>query len=174
MTHKHCIHSNEIQTEIGDLRYDFLVLAMGADTNWYNNERIRANAIPMKSVSEALFLRNAIFEDYERAVTADDAEQREPMLDIVVVGGGPTGVEIAGSLAEMKKHIIPKDYTDLNRDEIDIHLIHGAPRLLNTMSEKSSEKAEQFLLELGGPSASVTRAASRAVVCGFHDARSHA
>jgi len=139
----------EIATDIGPLRYDYLVLAMGADTNWYGNERIRANAIPMKSVSEALYLRNTIFEDYERAVTAEGYDQRQRFLDIVIVGGGPTGVEIAGSLAEMKRHIIAKDYNDLDSKEIDIHLIHGDKRLLNTMSEQASAKAELYLRELG-------------------------
>lgn len=139
---------NEIATEIGPLRYDYLVLAIGADTNWYGNERVRANAIPMKSVSEALFLRNTVFEDYERAVTSENYDQRQRYLDIVVVGGGPTGVEVAGSLAEMKRHIIGKDYQDLNRDEIQIHLVHGDPRVLNTMSPQASAKAEQFLREL--------------------------
>lgn len=140
---------NELETEIGNLRYDYLVLAIGADTNWYGNDQVRANAIPMKSVSEALYLRNTIFEDYERAVTADNYEDRQRFLDIVIVGGGPTGVEIAGSLAEMKRHIIPKDYTDLNRDEINIHLVHGDPHLLNTMSRAASAAAEKFLLNLG-------------------------
>jgi NADH dehydrogenase len=140
---------NEIATEIGNLRYDYLVLAIGADTNWYGNERVRANAIPMKSVSEALYLRNIVFEDYERAVTAEGYEQRQRYLDIVIVGGGPTGVEVAGSLAEMKRHIIAKDYNDLDSGEIDIHLVHGDNRLLNTMSEQASAKAEIYLRELG-------------------------
>lgn len=140
---------NEIATEIGNLHYDYLVLAIGADTNWYGNERVRANAIPMKSVSEALYLRNIVFEDYERAVTSEGYEQRQRYLDIVIVGGGPTGVEVAGSLAEMKRHIIAKDYNDLDSREIDIHLAHGDKRLLNTMSEKASAKAEIYLRELG-------------------------
>ncbi|HLP95832.1 MAG TPA: NAD(P)/FAD-dependent oxidoreductase [Saprospiraceae bacterium] len=139
----------EIDTEIGALHYDYLVLAMGADTNWFGNDQIRQHAIPMKSVSEALYLRNSIFEDYERAVTANDYEDRQRYLDIVVVGGGATGVEVAGSLAEMKRHIIGKDYQDLNRDEIQIHLIHGAPRVLNAMSEEASAQSEKFLKELG-------------------------
>ena len=140
---------NEIATEIGNLRYDYLVLAIGADTNWYGNERVRANAIPMKSVSEALYLRNIVFEDYERAVTSEGYEQRQRYMDIVIVGGGPTGVEVAGSLAEMKRHIIAKDYNDLDSTEIDIHLVHGDKRLLNTMSEQASAKAEIYLRELG-------------------------
>lgn len=141
--------AQEIQTPVGRLHYDYLVIAIGADTNWYGNERIRANAIPMKSVSEALYLRNRIFEDYETAVTSADEASRQRFLDIVIVGGGPTGVEVAGALAEMKRHVIPKDYHDLDGDEIQIHLIHGNPKLLNTMSAESSESAEKFLKELG-------------------------
>ncbi|MBN8681258.1 MAG: NAD(P)/FAD-dependent oxidoreductase [Chitinophagales bacterium] len=135
--------------ELGALHYDHLVLALGADTNWYGNEKIRANAIPMKSVSEALFLRNNIFEDYEKAATSPDYEERQRYLDIVIVGGGPTGVEVAGALAEMKSNIIGKDYKDLNREEINIHLVHGNPKVLNTMSANASEKAERYLRELG-------------------------
>jgi NADH:ubiquinone reductase (H+-translocating) len=138
-----------ISTDIGELSYDYLVIAIGADTNWYGNEQVRANAIPMKSVSEALFLRNAIFEDYERAVTAENAERRQRYLDIVIVGGGPTGVEVAGALAEMKHLIIPKDYHDLDREEINIHLVHGNERVLNTMSPEASAASERFLRELG-------------------------
>jgi NADH dehydrogenase len=141
--------SQTVLTDIGPLSYDFLVIAVGAGTNWYGNERIQANAIPMKSVSEALFLRNAIFEDYERAVTAETPERRQRYLDIVIVGGGPTGVEIAGALAEMKRNIIPKDYHDLDGSQIDIHLVHGNEKILNTMSPESSAASERFLRDLG-------------------------
>jgi NADH:ubiquinone reductase (H+-translocating) len=136
-------------TNEGELSYDQLVIAVGADTNWYGNQQIKANAIPMKSVSEALYLRNAVFSDYEQAVSTEDFEERQSLLDIVIVGGGPTGVEIAGSLAEMKKYIVPKDYHDLNGAEIELHLVHGGERLLNTMSPEASEKAERFLRGLG-------------------------
>lgn len=138
-----------IDTNIGPLRYDYLVLAIGADTNWYGNEKIRKHSIPMKSVSEALYLRNQIFADYERAVTASNELEQNHALDIVVVGGGPTGVEVAGSLAEMRNHIAPKDYPDLDTKKIDIHLVHGDARLLNTMSEEASRKAKLFLEKLG-------------------------
>jgi NADH:ubiquinone reductase (H+-translocating) len=139
----------EIMTEIGALSYDYLVVAIGADTNWYGNEQVKANAIPMKSVSQALYLRNAVFQDYESAVTSEAFDERQKYLDIVIVGGGPTGVEVAGALAEMKKHIIHKEYPDLNPDEIEIHLVHGGERLLNTMSPEASQKAEEFLVSLG-------------------------
>ena len=141
--------TKQLETEIGSLAYDYLVIGIGADTNWFGNEQVKANAIPLKSVSEALYLRNTIFEDYEHAVTSENDQQRQRYLDIVIVGGGPTGVEVAGALAEMKRHIIGKDNPDLDREEIQIHLVHGGDRLLNTMSEEASAKAEKFLRELG-------------------------
>jgi NADH:ubiquinone reductase (H+-translocating) len=140
---------NVLHTGLGELHYDYLAICIGVDTNYYGNEQLRSNVIPMKSVSEALYLRNTIFDDYEKAVTANNEARKQRYLDIVIVGGGPTGVEVAGALAEMKTHIIPKDYHDLNRDEIDIHLISGSPRLLNTMSEEASHAAERFLTQMG-------------------------
>ncbi|MBK7873424.1 MAG: NAD(P)/FAD-dependent oxidoreductase [Saprospiraceae bacterium] len=137
-----------IYTNIGDLQYDYLVLALGAETNFFGNEQIAGRAIPMKSVAEALYLRNRILNDYEKALTTSDNDERQGLLDIVVVGGGPTGVEVAGSLAEMKKFILPKDYPELNVNEVAIHLIEGAPRVLSTMSEQASAKAHRFLSEL--------------------------
>lgn len=137
--------TNTIHTSLGELTYDYLVLAMGADTNFFGNEQIADRAIPMKSVSEALYLRNRILNDYEKALTTEDPQERQGLLDIVVVGGGPTGVEVAGSLAEMKKFILPKDYPELNTHELRIHLVEGTTRLLNTMSEQASRKALQFL-----------------------------
>lgn len=140
---------NVIQTNLGELEYDYLVLAIGAETNFFGNEKMASLAIPMKSVSEALYLRNRILNDYEKAVTELDYEKRQGYLDIVVVGGGPTGVEVSGSLAEMRKYIMPKDYPELNKNEIDVFLVEGGPALLGGMSEQSAKKAQQFLEELG-------------------------
>lgn len=141
--------AKQIHTSFGHVNYDYLVIATGADTNFYGNENIRKHSIPMKSVSEALHLRNQILADYERALTIPDFSERQQYLDIVIVGGGATGVELAGAIAEMKKYILPKDYHEMNVDEIDIYLIQSAPRLLKTMSEKSSAKSEKFLTDLG-------------------------
>ena len=139
-----------VETTLGSLRYDYLVLAIGADTNFFGNENIASKVIPMKSVAEALYLRNKILNDYEKAVTTADFEERQGLIDIVIVGGGPTGVEVAGALAEMKKYILPKDYREeLNYEEVDIHLIQGASSLLKGMSEQAGEAAERFLTQLG-------------------------
>lgn len=138
-----------IYTTLGNLRYDYLVLGMGADTNFFGNEDIARNALPMKSVSEALFLRNEILNDYERAISTMDDEKRQELTDIVIVGGGPTGVEVAGALGEMKKYIIPKEYTEINAKAIDIILVQSGDKLLKGMSEKASAKSEEFLKELG-------------------------
>lgn len=140
---------NRLQTSLGICNYDYLVIATGADTNFFGNEHLQRLAIPMKSVSEALYLRNTILDHLEKALTTVDYEHRQELIDIVIAGGGPTGVEVAGALAEMKKYIIPKDYPELNSDEIDIHLIEGAPALLGGMSEASSRKALEFLTGLG-------------------------
>lgn len=140
---------NRVLTTHGILNYDHLVLAHGADTNYFGNKQVEENVIPMKSVSEALALRNTLFDDFESALTSDDPEEKQALLDIVIVGGGPTGVEVAGALAEMRKHIIPKDYPELDSKDVGIHLIQGADCLLKGMSEEASQAALEFLENLG-------------------------
>lgn len=137
--------SKQIHTPLGVCNYDYLVLAIGADTNFFGNEEIAQKALPMKSVSEALHLRNRILTDYEIALSVTDYERRQQLIDIVIVGGGPTGVEVAGALAEMKRYVLPKDYPQLDTDEIDIHLVEGADRLLLGMSDDAAQKALEFL-----------------------------
>ncbi|RMF28663.1 MAG: NAD(P)/FAD-dependent oxidoreductase [Bacteroidetes bacterium] len=143
------LEARHLRTPYGIVNYDYLVLAIGADTNFFGNEHLARRTLPMKSVSEALFLRNAILDDLERALVIDDYEERQGWIDIVIVGGGATGVEVAGSLAEMRRYIIPKDYPELNASEMDIYLIQGGERLLPGMSEKASAGALHYLQELG-------------------------
>jgi NADH:ubiquinone reductase (H+-translocating) len=138
-----------IMTDKGRLKYDYLVIGLGADTNFFGNEKVMKNALPMKSVSEALSLRNAILEDYEKALLTNDEAERQALMDIVIVGGGATGVEVAGALAEMRTEVMPKEYKELNYKDIDIHLIHGGEILLKGMSEHAGKSAETYLLKLG-------------------------
>ncbi len=138
-----------IYAALGYLNYDVLILATGATTNFYGNSDLERNTLPMKSISEALYIRNALLSDFEEAVSTRDYERRQELIDIVVVGGGATGVEVAGSLAEMKKYILPKDYRELEYGEVDIYLIHAGDRLLPAMSKKASRNAEKYLKQLG-------------------------
>jgi len=140
---------NQLDTSIGVVDYDYLVIAIGADTNFFGNKKMMELAYPMKSVSEALGLRNAILQNYEDALSESDKEERKRLMNIVVVGGGATGVEIAGTLAEMKKSILPKDYPELDFKMMQVYLLEGSPKVLNVMSENASSKAEYYLKQLG-------------------------
>ncbi|MEM6263352.1 MAG: NAD(P)/FAD-dependent oxidoreductase [Bacteroidota bacterium] len=139
----------EISTNLGELSYDYLVLAMGSKTNFFGNEEIASNALGMKSVPEALDLRSLILQNFERANYEKDRELKDALLNFVVVGGGPTGVETAGALSELKHHILPKDYPELDLDLMHIYLIEAGPRLLAGMSEKSSENSLDALEKMG-------------------------
>jgi NADH dehydrogenase len=141
--------NRRLYTSLNICNYDYLVLAIGATTNFFGSRELAELAIPMKSVSEALYLRNRILADYEKALSISDYDERQGLIDIVIVGGGPTGVEVAGALAEMKRYILPKDYPELDCDEIDIYLIQSAGELLKGMSPQASAKALQYLTDLG-------------------------
>ncbi|WP_243421808.1 NAD(P)/FAD-dependent oxidoreductase [Marinifilum breve] len=140
---------NEIYTSLGKLKYDYLVLATGVSTNYFGNKNIEEFSIPMKSVSEAIFLRNSILRNYEKALNESDPEKAANYMNIVLVGGGPTGVELAGALAEMKSEILPKDYPELDFSLMNVYLFEASDKLLNGMSEKASAKAKKFLEKLG-------------------------
>ncbi|MCB0653711.1 MAG: NAD(P)/FAD-dependent oxidoreductase [Saprospiraceae bacterium] len=140
---------NKLNTPLGIVNFDYLIIATGARTNYFGNKALEKLTIPMKSVSEALYLRNRILADYETAHSITDYAERQKYLDIIIVGGGATGVEVAGAIAEMRNTIFHKDYPELNPGEIDIYLIHGADQLLKGMSEAASGKAFKFLEALG-------------------------
>lgn len=139
---------NSIDTSVGEIKYDKLILATGATTNFFGNATIEKNAIPMKSVNEALYLRNTLLQNFEDALSANE-EEKQSLLNIVVVGGGPTGVEVSGALAEMKKNILPKDYPELDFSKMNIYLIESGPKTLGAMSEQASAKSKEYLEQLG-------------------------
>lgn len=139
----------KVFTDIGELHYDYLVIATGSDTNYYGNQNIQKHAMPMKSVPEALDLRSLILQNLESALLTNDLDERYRLMNYVIVGGGPTGVELAGAMGELKKHVLPHDYPDLDIRRMNVHLIQGTDRLLPTMSKNASEKAEKYLEQLG-------------------------
>lgn len=138
-----------IDTTLGTVWYDYLVIATGATTNFFGMDSFIKNGIPMKSVSEALFLRNTLLENFERAVTRLDKEEKRRLLNVVVVGGGPTGVEVCGALAEMRKFVLPKDYPEMDFNHMTITLVEANTHLLHGMSPEAGEKAVSYLTSLG-------------------------
>lgn len=136
---------NTIRTEIGDLTYDYLVIANGSMTNYFGREDIAANVFPLKQIPQALDLRSQLLQSFEKAVLQSDIEEKQGLMNVVIVGGGPTGVEMAGALGELKLHVFPKDYPELNFKKMNIYLVEGLPRLLNGMSEKAGENAFRYL-----------------------------
>lgn len=138
-----------LQTSIGKVEYDYLVFAAGTTTNFFGNKHLEDEAMPMKTLSEAMGLRNALLGNLERSITCATEQERNELQNIVIVGGGATGVEIAGVLSEMKKYVLPADYPDMDSSQLNIFLIEAGGRLLSGMSPKSSEAAEQFLRNMG-------------------------
>lgn len=137
-----------LHTSEGEFPYDYLVMAQGCTTNYFGNENLERFAFPMKSVPEALQLRNRILQTFEEAISKS-GEELQATVNFVIVGGGPTGVELAGALAEMKKNILPKDYPDQDFEKLTIYLIESAPNVLNAMSEASKHAAKKYLTEMG-------------------------
>lgn len=141
---------NIVKTGSGNIKYDYLVLASGTVSNYFGNKEIEERSFPLKQIPHALNLRSQILQNFEKAVLKYiDNEDVDSLMNIVIVGGGPTGVEVAGALAELKKNVLPDDYPELDFSHMNIYLIEGSGRLLNGMSDKAGEKALQYLKDLG-------------------------
>jgi len=140
---------NKIITDREEIGYDALVLATGADTNFFGNVRLAETAFPMKSTVEALQIRHRLIQNFEDALRVNSEKELQRLMNIVVVGGGPTGVELSGALAEMKRYVLPKDYPELDFSKMNIYLLEGGDRTLSTMSEQSSQRSKKYLQRLG-------------------------
>lgn len=141
--------SNIIETSIGEFKFDYLVIATGSDTNYFNFEAVKDNLLTLKSIPDALNLRSFIFQNLEKALINQKDEHNNKLLNIAIVGGGPAGIELAGAIAEMKRFVIPKDFPDLDISEMDINLYEASPKLLSVMSQQASNKSLEYLQSLG-------------------------
>lgn len=139
----------QLWTTLGIIRYDYLVLSQGASNFFFGMKKMEGLSKPMKSVSEALDLRNTMLQNFEYALAATTEQDQEGFLNMVVVGGGPAGVEVSGAIADMRKYVLWKDYPEINKKQIQIFLIEGTDRLLLALSNRSSVKAKEFLERLG-------------------------
>lgn len=140
---------NTIDTTTGEIAYDYLVIATGSTTNFFGNKDVEHFAMPMKSIPEALNLRYLILQNLEEAILQKTKDDREPYLSFVLVGAGPTGVELAGALAELRNHILTKDYPELKKEDMKVYLVDFLPKVLGPMSDEASKGAYKFLKEMG-------------------------
>ena len=143
------IENNIIETNTGDVEYDQLILAMGTETNYFGMENVKRNALPMKTIDDALNMRNHLLMNMEKLVRMEPGPERSKFANIIIAGGGPTGVEVSGMLAEMRKNIIRKDYPELKNLSGNIYLVDAGPELLGPMSKKSQKEAYKVLNTLG-------------------------
>ncbi len=142
-------NKNVVVTDEGEYSYDVVVIATGADTNFFGNAELIANCFPMKSTVEALQIRHRLLQNFEDALHVENDKDRESIMSIVIVGGGPTGVEMSGTIADMKRFVLPKDYPELDFNLMKIYLVEGSAKVLGTMSEKSSADGLEYLKRLG-------------------------
>ena len=140
--------SNKINTTIGAFEFDYLVIAIGCKTNFFGNKEIAKNALTLKTTNDAINIRNHILQTFENIISADNAT-KESLLNLVIVGAGPTGVELAGAFAEIRKNILPKDYPGIDFSKFKIILVEGSKSTLNTMSENAKTKSQLYLENMG-------------------------
>ncbi len=142
-------NSNLLRTDIGTIKYDILVVAVGTRTNYFGNDSLRLGTMPMKQIPHALDLRSHILQSFESALLESDAERKQALLNFVIVGGGPTGVELAGALSELQHHILPRDYPELDLSKMQVIIVEGSGQVLNAMSDYSSAHALKDLKKMG-------------------------
>ena len=140
---------HKVITSNEEIDYDILVLATGTETNFFGNQQLSENTFPMKSTVEALQLRHKLIRNFEQALLVKNPDELQRLMNIVIVGGGPTGVELSGALAEMKHYVLPKDYPELDFSKMNIYLLEGGSKTLGSMSERSSEDSYKYLTRLG-------------------------
>lgn len=138
-----------VTTLIGDLHYDYLVIASGSKSNFFGNEQIQKFSFPLKTIPEALNIRSHFLQCFEQASITRDPAERQSLLNFVIAGAGPTGVEMAGSLAEMRRHVLPTDYPGLDFSQMNIYVVEGLGKVLPPMSDEAGQKAQKYLEELG-------------------------
>jgi len=139
---------NEISTTIGSFPYDFLVIAIGCRTNFFGNKIISSNSFSLKSTYDAISIRNHILQTFEKIISAIK-DEKESLSNLIIVGGGPTGVELAGAFAEIKKNVLPKDFRGIDFSEFRIILIEGSKDTLNNMSQKAKIHSRKYLKNMG-------------------------
>lgn len=140
---------NKVILSNGELSYDYLVFATGTETNYFGMENVRKNAIPMKTINDAVSMRNVLLQRMEKATVIENAEERRRLLTIVVAGAGPTGVELSGMFAEMRKNVILKEYPGFEGVGAKIYLVDGGAKVLAAMSEKSQTDSYDDLVKIG-------------------------
>ncbi len=138
-----------VYTLIGELHYDYLVVATGTKSNYFGNDQIKKYSFPLKQIPDALNLRSQLLQSFEQASMTKNPEIRQSLLNIVIVGGGPTGVELAGALAEMRRYVLPTDYPGLDFGQMNIYLVEGMDRVLSPMSPEASVRTKKYLEEMG-------------------------
>ena len=143
------IKQKNVLTSIGSFDFDYLVIATGSENNYFNFEGVKEELLSLKSIPDALRMRNYIFRNLEKAMANPSDEPLEEIMNIAIVGGGPAGLELAGALAEMKKYVIPKDFPGIDLSKMSINLYEASPELLAVMSEEASEKSLEYLKKLG-------------------------
>jgi len=138
-----------VTANIGDIYYDYLVIATGSNTNYFGNKELEHYTLPMKNIAEALNIRSMLLQNLEKALVTTDEAERNALLTFVVVGGGPTGVELSGAIAELRKYILCKDYPGLCEADMKVFLVEGKSEVLAAMSPQASFKAKRFLTDMG-------------------------